>query len=376
MKRTYHLLVKELTLVRRDPRLLGVLIAAPVFQLLIMGFACRTDVREIALGVRDNDHSWHSREYVRAVAASGHFKVIPMDGPATDDTHALIRGQINLLLVIPPDFDHRLLSRREAPVQVIADGTDSNFAVHGLNYLQKATRQYSEGIVRVEEDRLRRAGIALPSIRMETRAWFNPDLASAHYMVPALMGVLLLVTTMIVSSMALVKEREDGTIEQVIVTPLRPGELILGKLLPYVVVGFIELTMAMGVVRLVFGVPLRGHVVTLYVFSGLFLLTTLGMGLLISTLVRTQQQAMMAAGFFVTMPFVLLSGFIFPVENMPVFFQHLSAVIPLRYYIDTLRGLYLKGTGWAELWHNAACLAALGLTILSLAVLRFRKRLD
>jgi ABC-2 type transport system permease protein len=372
----FYLLIKELTLVRRDPRLLGVLIAAPAFQLLIMGFACRTDVREIALGVRDNDHSWHSREYVRSVSASGHFRVVPMSGIESRDAHELVRGRINLLLVIPPDFDRRLLSLREAPVQVIVDGTDSNFAVHGLNYLQKATRKYSDGLIRIEEDRLRREGIPLPSIRMEARAWFNPDLTSTSYMVPALMGVLLLVTTMVVSSMALVKEREDGTIEQVIVTPLRPGEMVLGKLLPFVVVGFVEMTMALGVIRLVFGLSLRGNVATLYALSGLFLLTTLGLGLLVSTLVRSQQQAMIVAGFFITMPFVLLSGFIFPVENMPVFFQHLSAFIPLRYYLDAVRGLYLKGIGWYDLWTEAAMLAGWGLCILSLAILRFRMRLD
>jgi ABC-2 type transport system permease protein len=195
-------------------------------------------------------------------------------------------------------------------------------------------------------------------------------------MVPALMGVLLLVTTMLVTSMSLVKEREDGTMEQLIVTPLRPAELMIGKLLPFVLIGLIEVTLALGVIRGVFGIPLRGNVLLLYAFSGLFLLTTLGMGLLVSTLVKTQQQAMMVAAFFVLMPFVLLSGFIFPVENMPAAIQTLAAFIPLKYYLEIVRGLFLKGTGFNELWYPALILFLWGVGILAIASLKFRKKMD
>ena len=190
------------------------------------------------------------------------------------------------------------------------------------------------------------------------------------------MGVLLLVTTMIVTSMSLVKEREDGTMEQLIVTPLRPVELMIGKLLPFVVIGFVEITLALTVILGVFGVPLRGSILLLYAFSGLFLLTTLGLGLFVSTLVKTQQQAMLVAAFFVMMPFVLLSGFIFPVENMPTVIQGLAQFIPLKYYLEIVRGLFLKGTGWHELWYPATILLLWGIAILGLASLKFRKRLD
>lgn len=376
-KRIQCLVVKELAQLRRDRRLFGILLIAPLFQLLVMGFAATTDIKKIALGVRDDDHSFHSREYIRAIVASGYFELAPMDDSESDDGALLVSGRVGLLLKIPADFSRNLAARRAAPVQALVDGADSNHAVQGLNYLQRATRIFSE---RLE------ASIALetpssggsPPLRVtaETRAWYNPDLTSRWYMVPSLMGVLLMVVTMLVTSMSLVKEAEEGTMEQIIVTPLRPGELIAGKLLPFVVIGFLEITLALLVIRGVFHVPLRGHALTLYALSGLFLLTTLGLGLFISTLVHTQQQAMMLSTFFVMMPFVLLSGFIFPVENMPRAVQYLAALIPLNYYLSIVRALFLKGSGWSDVWREALALLTWGLCILGLAITKFHKRLD
>lgn len=376
-KRVKVLLKKELTQIRRDRSLFGILIVAPLIQLLILGNAATTDVRDISMAVRDNDHTYQSREYVRALGASGYFQITPLKGPEQDDVNLLISGDAGLVLVIPPGFGKQLIRNSLATVQVLVDGADSNFAVQGLNYLQKATRLYSERLVRVVEgDLTRQRGIHLPSIVAESRAWYNPALASKNYMVPALMGVLLLVTTMIVTSMSLVKEREEGTMEQVIVTPLRPSELIAGKLLPFVVIGFIEITLAIAVILLLFQLPIRGNILALYAYSGLFLLTTLGLGLFISTLVKTQQQAMLVAAFFVMLPFVLLSGFIFPVENMPRPIQYIAAFIPLKYYMTIIRGIFLKGTWWPDLWPQALALFAWGVGIFGLAVLKFRKRLD
>lgn len=370
------LLRKELTQIRRDRSLFGILIVAPVFQLLVMGFAANTDIRDIMVTIRDNDRSYESREYVRAVGASGYFKVTAAEGPESADARRLVRGEAGVILIIPPGFGRCLTRGEPSAVQVLTDGSDSNFGVNGLSYLQKATRTFSQA-------RQRNAGIALvqrgtqaATLEVESRAWYNPDLRSRLYMVPALLGVLLLVTTMIVTSMALVKEREDGTMEQLIVTPLRPFELMLGKLLPFVVVGFIELTLALGIIRFVFGIPLRGSALLLYGFSGLFLLSTLGLGLFISTLVKTQQQAMMVAAFFVMMPFVLLSGFIFPVENMPPVLQPVAELIPLKHYLEIIRGLFLKGTGLHELLRPALALLVWGIMILTLSSLMFRKRLD
>ena len=377
MKRIRHLLIKELTQIRRDRRLFGVLLAAPIVQLILLGFAANVDVREIQLAVRDNDHTQQSREFVRALGASGWFQVTLLATPAADDARLLAGGQVGVVAVIPPGFGKALARGESASVQTLLDGADSNFAVQGSAYLQRAARLFSERQVRLALGAAGAGGApALPQVVAETRVWYNPDLLSRWFMVPALMGVLLVVTTMIVSSMALVKEREEGTLEQLIVTPLRPLELIIGKLLPFVVIGFGVVTLCLPVMLGVFGIPLRGHIGTLYLLSGVFLLTTLGLGLFVSTLVQTQQQAMLVAGFFVMMPFVLLSGFIFPVENMPKFFQVLAQFIPLKYYLTIVRGIFLKGVGLDVLWRDALILLGWGVGILGLAALKFRKRLD
>ena len=377
LHRTAVLLRKELIQVLRDRSLIGLLIFAPVVQLVIMGFAVTTDIKDIGLAVRDNNRSDQSREYVRTLAASGYFRIVPTAGPQAADDRLLVSGAAGLVLVIPADFSARLVAGRPVTVQALVDGADSNFAVNGINYLNQATRLYSERLVTQRRaDLARMQGLHLPAVTVQSRAWYNPNLTSRNFFVPGLMGMLLLITTMIVTSMSLVKEREEGTMEQLIVTPLHPLEIIAGKLLPFVAIGAVEITLALVVMRLVFQVPFAGSYALLYLASGIFLLTTLGLGLFISTLVHTQQQAMMAAAFFVMMPFILLSGFVFPIENMPLIIQHVAAFIPLKYYLIIIRGLFLKGTGIAELWPPLLVLLIWGLGILSLAVLKFHKRLD
>lgn len=375
LRRIRVLLIKELNQIRRDRSLFGILLIGPLIQLAVLGYAATTDVREIGLAVRDNDGSFHSREFIRALSASGYFRVLPADGAPPADDHLLVRGKAGLVLTIPPEFGKRLSRGVPVDVQVLVDGADSNFAVNGINYIHKAARLFSERLVRSSRGQTAfPANRGLPGVIVESRAWYNPGLVSRLYMVPAVMGMLLLLTTTIVTSMALVKEREDGTMEQLIVTPLRPAEIMIGKLLPFVAIGFVEITLALALMRVLFGIAPRGSLATLYAMSGLFLITTLGLGLFISTLVRTQQQAMMSAAFFVMMPFTLLSGFIFPVANMPEFVQKLTHLIPLKYYLVIVRGVFLKGTGWAELWPQACALLAFGAGIFGMAVLAFRRR--
>lgn len=376
LRRIRVLLVKELCQIRRDRSLFGILLIGPLIQLVLLGYAATTDVREIGLAVRDNDRSHYSRDYVNGLAASGYFRVFAVAGDPAGDDRLLVRGQAGLVLTIPPEFGSRLSRGLPVNVQVLADGADSNFAVSGINYIHKASRLFSERLVRAFQGRPAVVAVrALPGVVVESRAWYNPGLASRRYMVPAVMGMLLLLTTTIVTSMALVKEREDGTMEQLIVTPLRPSEIMAGKLLPFAAIGFVEITLALVVMFGLFGIAPRGSLVTLYAMSGLFLLTTLGLGLFISTLARTQQQAMMTAVFFVMMPFMLLSGFVFPVENMPRVVQVLTHLIPLKYYLVIVRGIFLKGAGWVELWPQACALAAFGAGTLGLAVLAFRRRI-
>jgi ABC-2 type transport system permease protein len=299
----------------------------------------------------------------------------------------LVSGKAGLVLVIPRGFASALARGGRADVQVLVDGSDGNFAARGLGYLSKATGLFSMRQARFAGVRVSDAtpapgaaasGVrpALPAIDIEPRAWYNPDLTSRHYMVPGVLGVLLLVTTMVVMSMAIVKERETGTMEQLIVTPLRSRELIVGKLLPFVVIGFVEVTLTLPVILFIFEMPVRGGLVMLYLFSGLFLVSTLGLGLLVSTFARTQQQAMMIAAFFVMLPFMLLSGFIFPVANMPAGFRAVAALMPLKYFLTAVRGIFLKGNGLRELWQEGLFLAVAGPLILLLASFRFRKRLD
>lgn len=368
------MVIKEFAQIRRDRNLVRLLILAPLIQLLILGFAATTDIREIRLAVRDNDHSRQSRELRRALGASGYFKIVSAAGPESRDGELLVSGRAGLALVIPQEFAKRMARDRSAAVQVIVDGSDSNFGVQGLGYLQKAIRTFAAGL---EKRRQSRVGSGPPPvINIESRVWYNPGLVSRVYMVPAIMALLLLVTTMLITSMALVKERENGTIEQLIVTPLRSGEIIAGKLLPFVLIGMIELFFALVMITFVFQVRIRGSLLSLLVISVFFLLTTLGLGLFISTLVKTQQQAMLAAAFFVIMPFVLLSGFVFPVENMPRPLQAVTGLIPLKYYLQIVRGIYLKGQGWHDFWPQALALLGWGGAILGTAAVCFRKRLD
>ena len=278
MKRIRCLLKKETAQLLRDRRLMGMLIVAPLIQLLVIGFAANTDVREIDVLLRDREHSFASREFARAIGASGYLRTAEIQATDAADTPLLVSGRAGIVVVIPPGFGKHLANGQPAAVQALVDGADSNFAVQGVNYLQKAARVFSDRLIR---EAARAGGVAMaaaPAVAFETRVWYNPDLLSAFYMVPAIMALLLMVTTMMVTSMALVKEREDGTIEQLIVTPLRPAELMIGKLLPFVVIGFVMVSLALPVNLFIFRIPLRGSLLTLYALSGLFLLTTLEPG--------------------------------------------------------------------------------------------------
>lgn len=375
MRRLSHMLRKEFTQLRRDRRLLGPLLFAPVFQLIILGYAANVDVRLIEIAVLDQSRSPRSRELVREVASSGYFEVVAFCERPEEIDRLIELGRAKLGLVVPPEFEQRLRELEEVELQVLADGSDSNAATIGLNYLGQALRRFSAGL---GSEALVRAGlreIPAPRITPEIRVWYNPELRSSHYMIPGVLSLLLMVVTMIVTAMALVKEREIGTMEQVIVTPIRPLELILGKLAPFILVGFVNVLLVLGAAMAVFDIPFRGSLALLFLLSGLYLVCTLGLGLFVSTIAQTQHQAMMIATFFVMMPFVLLSGFIFPIESMPRPVQLLTYLIPLRYFLVIVRSLFLKGTGLAELWPQAAALLVWGLAITTLATLRFHKRI-
>ncbi len=373
MRRVLALIRKELLQLRRDPRLLSILFAAPVLQLALLGYAATTDLHQVPVVVCDLARCPASRDLVAAVTASGDFRVRAwVDAPPAIDAF-LDGSRADLALIIPADFGHRLAAGRDAAVQVLADGTRVTAAL-ALGQLGGALARFGDHEAR---RRLTAAGRhpELPAVELRPRVWYNPELSSRNFMVPGVLGLVLMVITTVVTSMAVVRERETGTIEQIIVSPLRPAHLILGKLLPYALIGLLETILVLIVALLWFRVPLRGSLTLLIGLSTLFMLSAQAIGLLVSTVSHTQQQAMMTAVFFVILPMMLLSGFAFAIEGMPAPVQYVTYLLPLRYYLVIVRGIFLKGVGWHQLWPQAAALAAFATVLLGLAVVRFRKRL-
>jgi ABC-2 type transport system permease protein len=372
MRRVFHLMRKELLELRQDPRLFGIVIIAPILQLTILGYAATTDVKDVPVVVVDADRSAASRELIMRFEASENFTVVGVLG-STDEIDAwLERGAAWMALNIAPQYGERIHEGQTATIQVVADGTDSNSTNVALGYARVLLAGYNEEII------AGRLGGAAPDrlVSAAVRIWFNQDLESRHFMIPGIVALLLLVITTNLSAMAIVREKEIGTLEQLNVTPLARWELIAGKLLPYALVGIVDVVLVLIVAILWFEVPMRGSVPLLFAMSLVYLLTTLGLGLFISTISATQQQAMMTTVFFFLMPMIYLSGFIFPIENMPGWIQPATYLIPLRYFLVILRGLFLKGVGLETFWPEALALFLWGVAILGLATLRSSKRLS
>jgi ABC-2 type transport system permease protein len=362
---------KELIELRQDPRLFGIVILAPILQLTILGYAATTDVKDVPMVVVDADRSVASRELLSRFEASDNFSIVGVVG-STDEIDAWLEdGRAWMALSIPPEYGDRVARGGTATIQVIADGTDSNSTNVALGYARVLLAGYSDELI------ARRSGGQTPErlITPVVRVWFNPDLVSRDFMIPGIVALLLLVITTNMSAMAIVREKELGTLEQLNVTPLARWELITGKLLPYALVGIIDVILVLFVAIFWFEVPMRGSLVLLFAMSLVYLLTTLGLGLFVSTISATQQQAMMTTTFFFLTPMIYLSGFIFPIENMPSWIQPVTYLIPLRYFLVILRGLFLKGVGLETFWPQALALLAWGVAILTLATLRSSKRL-
>ncbi len=365
-----YLIHKELIELRRDPRLFGIVIMAPIVQLTMLGYAATTDVKNVPFVVLDRDGSTQSRELITRFTASQYFVLRQMLTSSSEIERHLNGGTASMALTIPADYGTRVRTGAPVAVQVVADGTDANSTNVALGYAGSLITTYSRELSA-------RAGVSAPAplISADVRVWFNPQLESKDFMIPGILALLLLVVTTNLSSMAIVREKEVGTLEQLNVTPLARWELILGKLLPYAAIGMVDVALVVAVAVGWFQVPLRGSVVLLFAMSALYLLSTLGLGLFISTISRTQQQAMMTASFFFLLPMVFLSGFVFPIENMPDVVQPFTRLIPLRYFLVILRGIFLKGVGLETLWPQALALLAWGVGILTLATLRSSKRL-
>ena len=371
LKRVGHLLTKELIELRSDPRLFGIVIMAPIIQLMVLGYAATTDVKDIPLLVADGDRSAESRRLIDRFDASSNFYIVDVVSSDGAVERHLEHGTAWMALTIPVGFGTDVASGRPTKVQVIADGTDSNSTSVALGYARSVVASYSaeRSAQRVP------GGVRVAPIAADIRVWFNPRLESREFMVPGIVALLLLVVTTNLSAMAIVREREVGTLEQLNVTPLARWELIVGKLLPYALIGMIDVVLVTVVAVFWFQVPFLGSFPLLFACSLMYLLSTLGLGLFISTISQTQQQASMTATFFFLTPMIYLSGFTFPIENMPDWIQYVTYAIPLRYFLVIVRGIFLKGVGVDVLWPQMAALLTCGLVLIALATLRSSKRL-
>ncbi len=369
-----EIIKKEFYQIRQDKRMLGVSIAAPILQVLLLGYAATTDIKNSTMVVCDMDRTPASREFIREFTNSGYFvEKYAVDVPDDVDRYVEV-GNAAIALIIPVDFGSRLLSRESTPVQVILDGSDANTAATLLNYANQIVLTYSRKVL--AEAASLRGGVKTALVLPEPRIWFNPDLTSSNYMVPGVVALVLMIITMTLTSLGIVREKEIGTLEQLMVTPIRPYQLIVGKLLPFALIGLVDMSIVLSLAHYWFTVPLVGSIVLLFGLSAIFVLTTLGLGLLISTIATSQQQAMLIAQFFFFMPFMFFSGFAFPISNMPPPIQALSFLTPLRYFLEILRGIFLKGADLSQLWPQTLALLGFGVAILTMSVLRFRKKLE
>jgi ABC-2 type transport system permease protein len=358
--------------------MLRMVFMAPIVQLTIFGFAVNTDVRRVPTVLVDQDRSAESRDLVDRFIRSGYFELVAVEDHAQDVDRWLVRGDAQAALVIGTGFARDIHRGRVPAIQLVADGSDSSSTMVVLGY---ASRIVSEKSVEVLAERLAKIVAEVGSgpkgrIELVTRIFYNPNLSSRWFYVPAVLALILMLMTMMLTAMGVVREKEIGTMEQLIVTPIRSWQLILGKLIPFAAIGLVQILIVTSVAVFGFGVPVRGSFLLLLLLSQIFILNTLGLGLLVSTIVRTQQQAMMTVAFTMMMPMVYLSGLIFPIENMPRLIQLVTYAIPLRYFATIVRGVFLKGAGLSVLWPEALTLLLMGTTILTLAALRFRKRLD
>lgn len=365
-ERIKQMIIKEFIQVFRDRRMIAIVFFTPVMQLLAFGYAVTTDVNNISTAVYDLDKSYESRELIKRLKSSGYFNVRYFAESHGKMQELLDRGKITAAIQINRGFSSDLKNNRNTEIQILIDGTDSNTATVAMDYANRIIMKYAKD--------MRAQRVEPVKIDLRIRAWYNPDLRSRNYNVPGVIAIVIMLTCLLLTSMAVVREREIGTMEQLMVTPLRPVELMLGKTIPFAIIGFFDVFLVTMVGVFWFDIPIKGPIELMPLATAIYLLSVLGIGLFISTISRTQQQAMMAT-FLFYIPAVLLSGFMFPIENMPEIIQYGTYINPLRYFLVIIRGIFLKGNGISILWPQMLPLLVLGIIVMTLSSLRFRKRI-
>ncbi len=374
LRRLRHLIRKEFIQVLRDKKLRLFIFLPPIIQLIAYGYAINFDIKRVPTAIYDQDHSAESRRLISRFASSEYF-ALKYFIQTEDELRRLIDdNRVTMALRLPYDFARLLKSSQTAPVQVIVDATDSNAALIVGRYAMNVISEFS---LEIMQERLARLGavqgLNIP-VAVENRAWFNANLSSRYSFVPGVIAMVVMLVSLMLTALAVVREKEIGTMEQILVSPIRPVEFMLGKTIPFILISLFDMVLVILVGVFWFEVPLRGSLVILFLGAITFLFNSVGLGLFISTVSSTQQQAMMAGTFFFT-PAILLSGLIFPIPNMPLFFQYLTYLNPLRYFVVVVQGIFLRGDGLAILWPQMAGMTILGLALLALSVLRFRRRL-
>lgn len=372
--RVRFLFFKELIQVFRDRRLRITLILPPIFQLIIFGYAANLDVQHLPMAIRDLDQSVDSRELISRFGSSKYFDIIAYPVHLKEIEGLIKKGKITFSMEIPSGFSKKIKKGETVAIQILVDGTESNTALIALGYVSRILSEYSNQVI---FSRLNQEGMGRfeeVGVELEPRIWFNPNLESRFFYVPGVIASIAFLIPIILTAQAIVREREMGTLEQIMVTPIRPWELILGKTLPFAMIGFLDILLIAFIGVFWFKIPFRGNLFTLLFGSLLFLTSSVGIGLFISTICTTQQQAQISTFFFV-MPAFILSGFAFPLENMPQWLQYFTYISPLRYFLIIIRGIFLKGIGLSVLWPHMGALAILGGFMIALSSMRFQKRL-
>ena len=381
-ERLKEIIRKEFRQAFRDTRMRTFLFLPPLIQLIIFGLAVNLDVDHAQIAWMDGDRSFQSRELLAAFQGNGRFEVVAAPSNDREAQALLDANKVDLVVRVLPGFERDIQRNRPTSVQVLVNGSNSNTANIVSGYASTIISSFASHVMQ-EQNRDRLAArmaqtpvhAGVPKLESQSRVWFNPELKSRNYFVPGIVVNILMQITLMMTAMAIVREKEIGTMEQLMVTPIRPIELMLGKTLPFALVGLVDMVLVVTASLLLFHVPFRGSAFLLFCCALLFLMTSLGAGLFISTISQTQQQAMMTT-FLLFQPFFLLSGFTFPLRNMPQSIQYLTLLNPVRYFIEIVRGLFLKGSGVSVLWPQMLALGIFGVVILSLSAMRFRKRLD